>query len=84
MTEEEKKLVDTIQELSETNKEAVGVNKISLEILKSERAKNHALLKICGKTHAYLSMKNDKTWEEEEIRKALYSQITGLPMRPLQ
>ena len=83
MTNQEKlnTLIQTNQELAETNKEAVGINKISFEILKSEREKNAALLKICGKTHSYLVHKNDKNWEEEEICRIIYSQLTGLPIQ---
>jgi len=76
-------LIQTNHDLTETNKEAVSINKISIDILKSEREKNAALLRICGQTHSYLNNKRDKNWEEEEICRIIYSQITGLPIQPV-
>ena len=77
-------LIKTNNDLAETNKEAVSINKISIDILQSEREKNAALLRICGQTHSYLNNKRDKIGKKKRYVESSTVRSQVYPCSPLK
>jgi len=63
--------------LAETNTKVVDINKTSLDMIKEQLNHTDQLIQLCGETHHFLNLKKNKTWEEEELCRKLYQQITG-------
>jgi len=74
---------ETLEKLIESTNDLIETSKISIQLLQEEKARNTALLKICGETHQYLNTKNDKTWIEEDICRKIYSNLTNIPSKPI-
>jgi len=72
---------ENIERLITSTQNAINSCREAIALLHQEKAKNMALLALCGKVHSYLNIKNNKTWEEEEICRSIYSQLTGLPKK---